>query len=136
MTPENEWYNPSQNALRVFDFGLYIISLSCLLFFLSTVISFLFGYGWNGVKLLLFVIGILLFGISTFLLWPRPPWKDDREKSNEETAFQRAVQRLPPLRWYELRKADRISTSAKLFVSSLFTLSISYIMEAVFNIAL
>ncbi|NHX37526.1 MULTISPECIES: DUF7555 family protein [Halolamina] len=92
-----------------------------------------------------FVIGFLMFGYGTFLLWPSPPWDAEVTEegeleveyntgsgtlgSREETALQRASQRLPPLSRTQRPATDRFSRGLKLFVASLAVLGVSYLTE-------
>lgn len=101
----------------------------------SGIVSFPLGFGWVGVKYVLFFLGFFTFGISAFFLRPTPPWKDSDESGGrrEESRFQAFVQRLPPDQ-YELPPDDRLPTAAKLFIASVLMLVVSFVMETSFGV--
>lgn len=129
---------PPQRVLQAADAVLTALAMAAVAFAVSAVFSLPLGFGWAGVKFALFFVGFLLFGYATFQLLPRPPYKEESVVSdvaeNTETTFQSYVQKLPPLRWYSLHPADRLSPSLKLFLGSLAILAVSYAMETVFGV--
>jgi len=137
---------PRKWSQQVLDVVVYALAVTAVVFLASFAVSLVFGSGWLGVELLMFVVGWLLFGYGTFQLRPRPPWKtektadgkikvtDTREKaptvgSRQETRFQATVQRIPPLRWYRLPPEERLSIATKLFVSGVAVLVASFLVE-------
>lgn len=143
-SPESDGHvnrdGPPLPLLQALDTLFYGLSVAAVLVCVSAVVSFAVGGGWNGVKYLLFVVGFLLFGAGSFGMRPKAAWKDDDDDntsaaSDAETRFQAAVQSIPPLRRYELDPEDRLSTGTRVFVSSLFVLGTSLVMEAVFGVA-
>lgn len=115
-------------------------------FLLGVAIAFPLGFGWLGVELLLFLVGIALLGYASFQLRPAKRWdvefSDDgfdltrpNESgvvgSREESRFQAFVQRVPPLPTVGLEPEQRLSPAAKLLVASLLLLLLSILLEAV-----
>lgn len=132
---------PRPEAFRLrqaLDALVYAIAFVTVLVALAAVVSFPVGGGWVGVKFALFFVGFFLFGLSAFQLRPTPPWKEDENDTSDgerdETRFQAAVQRLPPLGRYGLAPDDRLSPAAKLFLASVVVLLVSYVMEAGFGV--
>ena len=130
---------PAAFRLRqALDALVYAIAFVTVLVALAAVVSFPVGGGWVGVKFALFFVGFFLFGLSAFQLRPTPPWKEDESDTSDgerdETRFQAAVQRLPPLGRYGLAPDDRLSPAAKLFLASVVVLLVSYVMEAGFGV--
>jgi hypothetical protein len=127
-------------ALRLrqaLDAFVYAVAFVAVLVVLAAIVSVPLGWGLVGVKFALFFVGFFVFGISVFQLRPTPPWKDDDETTDEreETRFQAAIQRLPPLGRYGLAPDERLPTPAKQFVASVLVLLTSFVMEAGFGIA-
>lgn len=123
--------------LRLADAVLYALVLTAALAAVSIVVSFPLGGGWVGVKLLLFVFGLLVFGVGSLQLRPAPPWREERRfslETDEETRFQALVHRLPPLRWRDLPPEERWSVALRLVLAGLSTLGLSFLLEAVFGV--
>lgn len=124
---------------QALDAAVYAVVLVAVVVGASAVVSLPVGWGLVGVKYVLFVLGFFLFGVSTFQLRPRPPWKDDDTGetvgTRDESRFQRLVQRVPPLGRYGLAPDDRLSPAAKRFLSSLLLLAVSFVLETVFGVA-
>lgn len=128
---------------QLLDAVTYAVVVTAVLVAASGVPSFAFGFGWVGVKYLLFVVGILAFGYATFTLRPRPPWKDDEATEptgtsvgdREETRVQALAQEVPPARFRRLPVDERLPDGVKMFLASLAILGTSYAMEAVFGVA-
>lgn len=103
----------------------------------TVILSAAVGLGLVGSKYLLFVWGFLLMAYATMALWPTCPDDvgQDSEtrtipKNPDTTRFQRLVRALPPLRWLPVLSArEQCSNGAKLFLSSIFVLLSSIIME-------
>lgn len=138
---ENSTVQSSSRILSVavrkgLDLGMYAMAMAGTIFVGLTVVSFALGGGWGGVKVLLFVVGFLYFGAASFQLRPRPSWKEGTGEraatvqSYEETLFERTVWKVLPLDPDALgvNDGDRVSPAAKLFIGSLVTLLLSYLM--------
>ena len=134
----NQTGRTTRHARQVLDALMYAVVWVITLVSVAAMVSFPLGGGWLGVKYILFFIGFLVFGISAIQLRPKPPWKHDDASSDsgerEETRFQTFVQRFPPLGRYGLDPDDRLPAPAKLFVASIFSLVLSYILEVGFDI--
>lgn len=130
----------------VLDAFVYAVAVTVLVLLAAVAVSAAIGGGWLVVEYVLFVVGILVFGYATFQLRPEPPWKtritDDGElavtrtdrrsegvESEEESRFQSALQRVPPLRSHSVPPDERISAAAKLFLASLAVLATSLAVE-------
>lgn len=141
----------SRRARQVLDALAYALAVAAVVFVVGAVVGFAAGGGLVTAKFVMFVVGLLLFGYGTFQLRPSPPWgtestedgelKVTRNRPNgtvvgsrDETRFQAAVQRLPPVSRYPLAPDDRLSDGAKLFLASLAVLAWSFVMETVFGV--
>lgn len=144
--------DPGESRLRFrlrqsLDALVYGVVFAIVTLLLGVVISFALGYGWFGVELFLFVAGVALLGYASFQLRPAKRWDvefdDDGFRvvrpdesgvvgQREESRFQRAVQRIPPLPRLGLTPAQRLSPAAKLLVASVLVLLSSILLEAVF----
>jgi hypothetical protein len=103
------------------------------------------GAGWFGVEFTLFLVGVTLLAYASFQLRPAKRWDVEFEDdgfqvvrpdesgrvvgSREESRFQAAVQRLPPLPRVGLEPESRLSPAAKLFVAALVMLLASIVLE-------
>jgi len=112
----------------------------------GAVASFSLGGGWFGVELTLFLVGAALLAYGAFQLRPAKRWDvefdDDGFRvvrpgeggrvvgSREETRFQAAVQRVPPLPRLGLAPEERLSPATKLFVAGVVMLLSSIVLEA------
>lgn len=135
---------------QVLDALVYAIVVTGVAFAIGGVVSFPLGGGLLGIKYFLFLVGFVLFGYGAFQLRPSRAWNVDKsgdeieiernEKtgevvgSREETRFQSAVQRLPPLLRYSIPPEERFPPGAKLFLASVAILLTSFLMEAVFGV--
>ncbi|WP_160134329.1 DUF7555 family protein [Halococcus salsus] len=126
----------AHRARQALDAATYAVVVVLCVAAAAAVVSLPLGWGLVGVKYALFFAGFLVFGVSTLWLRPTPPWKDDEGSAGrrEESRFQAAVQRAPPLRRYGLVPDDRLSPAAKLFLSSLLMLAVSFALETVFGV--
>lgn len=108
--------------------------------------AFALGLGWLGVEVALFLLGMVLLGYAGFQLRPAKRWdvafEDDGYRivrpdsdgrvvgTREESRFQAAVQRVPPLPTVGLRPEARLSPAAKLLVAAVVVLLASLLLEA------
>lgn len=121
---------------QVLDAFVYAVAVTAIAVIGSIAISFALGGNWLGVKYILFIVGIGLFGVGTLKLRPSAAWSDREESHNsEETWLQARLQRVPPLDRYGIRPNDRLSNGVKLFLGSVLTLLVSFSLEVVFGIA-
>jgi hypothetical protein len=136
----------------VVDLLVYANAVAAVVFAVGVGVGLLAGGVLVTAKYVMFFVGLGTFGVATFKLRPDPPWDTERAEDGkitvtknepegrvvggrEETRFQSAVQRIPPLPWYSLPPDDRFPVAVKLFVGSLATLAWSFVMETVFGIA-
>ncbi len=129
----------------VLDAVVSAVGVALAVFLPLTVVNFAFGADWLGVKLWLFVLGMVLAGVSLWLLRPERPWKDDEEDDDEDTGaaeaigadighFEATVHALPPLSWVNVPPDDRASSGLRLFLASLLLFAASFVMERVFSV--
>jgi hypothetical protein len=126
---------------QVLDGLVYAVVLTAVVMIVSAVISFVLGGAWVGVKYLMFLVGMGMFGLATLKLRPTPPWKDaDRLPANRrgKTPLQAAMANYSPIdmNHFAPNENDRLSDGVKLFLASLLVLLVSFAMEAVFGVAL
>ncbi len=141
----------ARRARKAVDAVVYAVAVAAVVFALGTILGVLLGGGLVTAKYVMFLLGILLFGYATFQLRPDPPWDTTETEEGElkvtkneqnsrvvgerdETRFQAAVQRIPPLPWYSLPPNQRFSVGFKLFLASLATLAWSFVLETVFGV--
>lgn len=132
---------------KLIDLATYVTYLSGGTFVVAFFFTLVFGVGLSLVVHITFIVGFLMFGYATYLLWPRRPWEtkmtDDRvtvvntepdevDRSRTETAVQSAIQQLPPLNSYSLPPSERLSPGMKLFITSLTVLLGSFAIESIF----
>ncbi|GAA0223656.1 hypothetical protein ACFFQF_09055 [Haladaptatus pallidirubidus] len=146
--------NQSPRRVRqALDALVYAVAVAGFAFLVGVVVSFSLGSALVGVKYFLFLIGFAIFGYATFLMLPSAPWdvnktddggveivrNDERGDvigSREETRFQAAVQRIPPLSHYSIPPEERLSPATKLLIASIAVLATSYIMETAFGVGM
>lgn len=124
---------------QLLDAFVYAVVVTATAVVGSIAISFALGGNWLGVKFILFIVGIGLFGIGTLKLRPAAAWSDSdksqtQTNSSEETWLQARIQRVPPLDRYGLRPDERLSDGVKLFLVSVLILLVSFSLETVFGI--
>ncbi len=127
--------------LRLLEAGYWVLAVASGVVVGLGVLAFVFGDGLLTLKYLLFVVGFLLFGLGSVVLWRgtrrRPSiWPSigpDVDAPNE-LGFERRLWDLPGLRGAYLTPEDRVSRPVKLFLTGLAVLAVSYVMETVFGI--
>lgn len=90
-------------------------------------------------KYALFLVGFLLFGLSSVQLWrDASPRRDDETattvEGRERTPFESALARLAPSVEGRVPLTERFPPQVKLFVASLFVLGLSLALEFVFGV--
>ena len=128
--------------LRVLEAGYWVLTATTGCVLVLGVLAAVFGDGLLTLKYLLFVVGFLLFGIGSVALWRgtrrRPtiwPSVDVGPEREDDLAIERRLWDLPGLRGEWLPPGDRISRPVKLFATGVLVLAVSYVMEAVFGVA-
>lgn len=127
----------SRRLLRYAEFALWVVAATTLIVAGAAVPAFLFGSGLPSLKLLLFVVGTLLFGIGSFGIQPERPKRDGQIvdlESGEPNRFEDRIQELPPLRGNRLPFSDRVDRNVKLFVTAVAVLAVSAALEFVFGV--
>lgn len=129
----------NKRALQLIEFLYWVLGVSLGVITISSAIAIVVGGSLVTVKIGLFVIGILLFGIGAIGARPPPaaPHKDKlvSPDGDSQTRFEGWIQTLPPLNASPLRYPDRIRRSWKLLVTSFVVLGVSAFMEFGLGIA-
>lgn len=141
----------------------YAATAAGITFLFGVVISFPLGYGFVGVKYVLFYLGFAAWALAIVVAWPGSAWKrpnlsfdllsfggSDEEETTvpwvdtdpagesgdpDQTPYQALVQQLPPARFVPVPPADRVSTGIRLFLAAFAIHGTSYTMEVVFGVA-
>ncbi|WP_276280116.1 DUF7555 family protein [Halorussus caseinilyticus] len=141
----------SFRARQLLDAVIYGLAVAAVVFVLGVAVGLAVGGVFVTAKYVMFVVGLLLFGYATFQLRPDPPWDTEQTEDGkvrvtknepkgsvvggrDETKFQAAVQRIPPLSHWSLPPNERLPVGGKMFVASLATLAWSFVMETVFGV--
>ncbi|MFB6266304.1 MAG: hypothetical protein ABEI31_01490 [Halodesulfurarchaeum sp.] len=121
---------------RLLDVFQYAVALTAVAFVALAVICLPLGFGFVGVKIGLFLVGVAAIGYGTYLAWPSSPEELEREgRGIEETpGFQRLVRELPPAAWYPLHRADRYPDWVRVYAGAVAIWLTSFAMEAVFGV--
>ena len=129
--------------LRLLEAGYWVLAVTAGHVGGLGILAFVVGDGLLTLKYLLFVVGFLLFGVGSVVLWRgtrrRPsiwPSVGPSVDAPKEVGFERRLWDLPGLRGGYLPPAERVSRPVKLFLTGLAVLAVSYTMEAVFGIAI
>lgn len=127
----------SRRFLRYAEFALWVAAATAAVVGICAVPAFLFGSGLPSLKLLLFVVGTLLFGIGSFGIQPERPKRDGQIvdlETGEPNRFEDKIQELPPLRGERLPFSDRVDRNVKLFATAVAVLAVSAALEFVFGV--
>jgi hypothetical protein len=127
----------SRRLLRYAEFALWVVAATTLIVAGAAVPAFLLGEGLPTLKLLLFVIGTLLFGVGSFGIQPERPKRDGQIvdlEGEEPNRFEVKIQELPPLRGERLPFSDRVDRNVKLFTTAVAVLAVSAALELVFGV--
>lgn len=134
---------PPDRVGQAFDLVTYVLALTAAFAAVSAAGALALGARVApGVKYGFFVLGWLAFGYGTLLLLPSRPWKDSDDESvfgapdedRGDSAFQRAVQWLPPARFRPLEPDRRLPTGLRIFVASVVVLATSFVLEQAFGV--
>lgn len=131
-------------VVQAIDVIVYALAVTALAVVVSLpVAAVAFDDTSSGVVVLTFVLGWLTVGYGILRLWPRAAWKStetdegvelpetqvdeatESSASREETAFQSAVQEIPPLRWYSIPPDQRLPTGVKTLLAGVGVLALS-----------
>jgi hypothetical protein len=125
-------------AVAVLDAVTFSLAVTGATFVAAVLLSIGSGGGAVGVKTFMFVIGWLLMAYAVVRLWPSSPNSDPEASGpsgpsipeTHEIRFQRVTRALPPVRWVTLPPPEhRLRIPAQLFLSSVFVLVASFLLE-------
>lgn len=133
---------PADRVGQLYDLVSYVVAVAAVFVAFSVAGAAIVGAAVApAVKYGFFVLGWLTFGYGTLLLLPSRPWNDDDNTDlleaavdGEDSEFQSFVQRLPPARFRPLPPNRRLPTGVRVFLSSLFVLGTSIVLEFAFGI--
>ena len=123
--------------LRLVEFAVWVAAVTAVVVAVAAVPSFLLGTGLLTLKYVLFVVGVLLFGLGIIAIQPKRPRRDSElvtTESADEYDFEARLQDLPPLAGRRLPFNDRIGRDAKLFAVGLAVLAVSALLEYGFGV--
>lgn len=115
----------------------YAVGLTAVVFVGLSLISLPLGWGFVGVKIGLFVVGVATLGYGTYLAWPSSPEElVDQEtiEAEEKPGFQRFVHGVPPVAWYPLHPDDEYPDWVQVYLATLGLFGTSFVMETVFGV--
>lgn len=115
----------------------YAVVVTAIAFLGLTVISLPLGFGLVGVKIGLFLLGMLTMGYGTYLAWPSSPEElhDDSGTTPEDVPrFQRKIYSVPPAASYPLHPTKRYPNWVKVYLATVLILATSFVMETVFGV--
>jgi hypothetical protein len=126
-------------SLRLFELVLWVVAVGGAIVSGSVVIGLAMEGGFTIAKRILFVVGFLLFGVSSFMLRPKPPKGEDDDgvmdvDEPDETRIEGYLQQVPPLRDNPIPADQRVNRNVKLFLVSIAVLATSFLMETVFGV--
>jgi len=130
----------NHRLLRLIELLYWVLAASIGVVTFAVVVGLGIGRSLVTVKLILFVIGFLLFGVGSISARPAPaaPYKSKLVSLDGESQlqFEAWLQQLPPLRTHPLRFSDRIRRSWKVFFTSLSVLAVSLFLEFGLGVAI
>jgi hypothetical protein len=122
-------------SLRVLETVVWVVAATAAIVGVAVVLGLAMQGDLTMAKVILFLVGFVLFGVSSFLLRPKPPKKDAEDRFSvegyDETRFEKVVQQVPPLDKEPIPIDQRVNRNVKLFLTSLLVLAVSFLMEAV-----
>lgn len=129
---------------QLVDLVAYVLVVTTLVYAPVTVLAAVLEWGVGSLVQYGFVMGFLMFGYGTYLLWPSRAEEfgtdgDPEAASNgpspdgdesEQSPLQRAIIRWVPMGTLEEPNVDPLTAGTKLFVASLAVLAVSYLLES------
>ena len=115
----------------------YAVVLAAAVFLALSVVSLPLGWGFVGVKIGLFLVGVLSLGYGTYLAWPSSPedvYVTQETEPEDVPWFQRTVSQLPPAVWYPVHPDERYPDWVNVYLATLLIFVTSYVMESVFGV--
>ena len=133
---------PGTYVLAVLDAVTFSLGVTGATLFVAGLLSLGSGSGAAGVKGFMFAIGWLLMAYAVVRLWPSGPNTDPESDpggaaipETHQIRFQRVTRALPPVRWVTLPPPEhRLRLPAQLFLSSVFVLGTSFLLEVGFGV--
>jgi len=128
---------PRTYVLAVLDMVTFSLGVTGVTLVTAALLSLGSGTGAAGVKAFTFAIGWLLMAYAVVRLWPSGPNTDSESDpggasipETHQIRFQRVTRALPPVRWVTLPPPEhRVRIPAQLFLSSVFVLGTSFLLE-------
>lgn len=117
--------------LFLLDILGYLLVVDFLVFGVAVVVSIVVGGQWAAVEAIMFVIGVLLFGYATMLLWPTSIEDEEDARMDDYTAtgqIQAIVNNIPILSAYD-DSAKRLPVGLKLFLASILVVFTAFLIE-------
>lgn len=125
-------------STRYLELVLWVVAVTAVIVAIASVLGLAMQGDLVVAKQILFVVGFLLFGVSSFLLRPKPPKKESDDRlsfdSMDEHRLEKSIQRVPPLRDNPIPIDQRVNRNVKLFLTSIALLVVSFAMETVFGV--
>lgn len=124
---------------RLLDALVYGVAVTVVVTVLGGVVVLAAGGGWNGLKVALFLLGFLLFGVSSLSLWlalsPGGSGGNGTDGGyRERSPFESTLARVLPQVEGLVPVERRFPPSLKLFIASLVVLGCSLALEVVFGV--
>lgn len=130
-----------RTAVDALAYGLVVTAAAVAV---ALVAGLATGTGLFGAKVLLLLVGLAAMALAVFRLWPTEPTAGadvtvDRAGGPPgtpvgPTRIEDAAAAVPPLRWMQ-RPRRRLSPPAKVFLTSLFLLAASFLLEVALGTA-
>lgn len=125
-------------SLRLFELVLWVVAVAGAIVSGAVALGLAMEGGLTIAKRILFVVGFLLFGVSSFLLRPKPPTEEDDSAIDaddpDETRIEGYIQQVPPLRDNPIPADQRVNRNVKLFLVSIAILAASFLMETALGV--
>lgn len=128
---------PRTYVVAVLDAVTFSLGVTGVTLVAAVLLSVGSGTGGAGIKAFMFAIGWLMMAYAVVRLWPSGPSTDPESDpggssipKTRQVRFQRVTRMLPPIRWITLPPPEhRLRIPAQLFLSSVFVLATSFLLE-------
>jgi hypothetical protein len=125
-------------SLRLFELVVWVVAVAGAIVSGAVALGLAMEGGLSIAKRILFVVGFLLFGVSSFLLRPKPPTEEEDGVLDvdepDETRIEEYIQQVPPLRDNPIPADQRVNRNVKLFLVSIAILAASFLMETALGV--
>ncbi|WP_123537203.1 DUF7555 family protein [Halosimplex salinum] len=122
----------ASNWLRAAEFLLWVVVVGGLVSAGAVGVGYLIGGTLVAAKYAVFLVGVALFGLGSIGIQPTPSYKEKKRvtmESAHQNRLEAKIQEIPPLRGRRLPFDQRVGRNAKVFVTGLFVLAVSLVME-------